>query len=119
MPLQPLEDRVVIEPDEAPDVTSGGILVPDTAKERLRPPQGTILSVGPGKNNDPVMVKIHRVLLVICRFFKVPVPDEAQETVIKLVPGDKVLYGKYAGSEYPMDGKTVLIMRVTDVIAKL
>jgi len=116
--LEPLEDRIVIEPDAAPKEVNG-IIIPDTAQDKLKPAQGTIIAVGPGKNNDPVMVKIHRVLLAICKFFKIPVPDEAKETIIKLVPGDKVLHGKYAGVDYTVDGKAVLIMRVTDVIAKI
>lgn len=118
MPLQPLEDRVIIEPDPAPTDVNG-ILVPDTAKEKLRPAQGTIIAVGPGKSNDPVLSKILWVLLAICKFFKVPVPDRAQEEVIKFVPGERVMHGKYAGVPHEVDGKEVLIMRVTDLIAKL
>src|SRR5687768_14512869 len=118
MPLIPLEDRVIIEPDAAPDNVNG-IIVPDTSKERLRPAQGTIIAVGPGKSNDPVLTKILWVLLAICKFFKVPVPDRVQDEQIKFVPGDRVLHGKFAGVDHEYEGKRVLIMRLTDLIAKI
>ena len=90
--LRPLEDRVIIEPVEQDDKTAGGILLPETAKEK--PQQGKVLAVGPGKLDEkgtriPVDVKV----------------------------GDLVLFAKYTGTEVKMDGKKHQIMRVTDILA--
>jgi chaperonin GroES len=85
-----LSDRVLVEPVSAEEKTSGGIIIPDTAKEK--PQKGTVISVGPGKTD------------------KDAVP-------ITLKVGDFVLYGKYSGNELTIDGKDYLIMRETDVIA--
>ena len=85
--IKPLADRVVIEPAQAEKKTSGGIIIPDTAKEK--PQRGTIVAAGPGKKDEPVTVKI----------------------------GDVVLYGKYAGTEITIDGKDYLIMKESDVLA--
>ena len=82
----PQGDRVLVEAAAAEEKTAGGIIIPDTAKEK--PQKGTIIAVGPGKKKDePMTVKV----------------------------GDKVLYGKYAGTEITIDGKEYLIMRQDDV----
>jgi len=85
--IKPLADRVLIEPAEAEEKTAGGIIIPDTAKEK--PQKGTIVAVGPGKKDEPITVKV----------------------------GDKVLYGKYAGTEINIDGRDYMIMRESDVVA--
>lgn len=85
--LKPLADRVVIEPAQAEEKTSGGIIIPDTAKEK--PQRGTVVAVGPGKKDEPMTVK----------------------------EGDKVLYGKYAGTEISIDGNDYLILRESDILA--
>lgn len=87
--IKPLADRVVIEPAAAEQVTAGGIIIPDTAKEK--PQKGTVVAIGPGTKDNPVSLKA----------------------------GDVVIYGKYAGTEFHLDGKDYMIMRESDVIAKL
>ena len=82
----PQGDRVLVEPAAAEEKTTGGIIIPDTAKEK--PQKGSIIAVGPGKKKDePMTVKV----------------------------GDKVLYGKYAGTEITIEGKEYLIMRQDDI----
>ena len=85
--VQPLADRVLIEPAPAEEKTALGILIPDTAKEK--PQRGTVLAAGPGKTDEPMTVKV----------------------------GDTVLYGKYSGTELAVDGKDCLIMRESDIFA--
>lgn len=85
--LKPLADRVIVEPAEAEEKTASGIIIPDTAKEK--PQQGKIVAVGAGKKDEPMTVKV----------------------------GDKVLYGKYAGTEIKHNGKDYLIMRESDIFA--
>ena len=92
--LRPLDDRVVVEPKEAEEVTAGGIVLPDTAKEK--PQRGTILAVGPGK------------LL-----------DSGERGALSVSVGDEVIYGKYSGSEVEIDGREVKILRETDILAKV
>lgn len=92
--LRPLDDRVVIEPMVAEEKTQGGILLPDTAKEK--PMKGKIIAVGEGKMLD-------------C--------GKRAELLVK--KGDKVLYGKYAGTEVTVDGKELLVMRESDILAKI
>ena len=89
MKIQPLSDRVLIEPTAAEEVTASGIIIPDSAKEK--PLRGTILAVGTGTKDEPMLLK----------------------------EGDVVLFGKYAGSEFELDGKKYLMMRQSDVLAKL
>ena len=92
--LKPLADRVVVEPAPAEDKSAGGIILPDTAQEK--PQQGTVIAVGPGKMSDSgSLIKM---------------------TVKK---GDKVLYGKYSGSEVAFDGTDYVIMRESDILAVL
>jgi len=85
--IKPLADRVLIEPAAAEEKTAGGIIIPDTAKEK--PQKGTVVAVGPGKKDEPMTVKV----------------------------GEEVLYGKYAGTEITLDGKNYLIMRESDIVA--
>ena len=93
MKIKPLADRVVVKPEEAEEKTASGIILPDTAKEK--PQMGKIVAAGPGKVSD-------------------------NGTVVKmsLKEGDKVLYGKYSGTEITLDDTEVLIMRETDILAK-
>jgi chaperonin GroES len=85
--IKPLADRVLVEPAAAEEKTAGGIIIPDTAKEK--PMRGIIVAVGDGKKDEPITVKV----------------------------GDTVLYGKYAGTELSVDGKDYLIMRESDIYA--
>ena len=90
--LRPLADRVVIEPSEGEEVTTGGILLPETAKEK--PQQGTIVAAGPGRRDDDG------------KLIKMDVKVD-----------DKVLYAKYAGTEIKIDGKKLLILKESDILA--
>lgn len=94
MNLTPLHDRIIVKPAAAEETTKGGIIIPDTAKEK--PMQGEIVAVGTGR-----------------------VTDEGKEIPMTLTKGDKVLYGKYAGTEVTVDGDEYLIMRETDVFARI
>ncbi len=85
--IKPLADRVLVQPAPAEEKTSGGIIIPDTAQEK--PQKGTVVAVGEGTKDNPVTLKA----------------------------GDKVLYGKYAGTELNFDGDTYLIMRESDIYA--
>jgi chaperonin GroES len=85
--VQPLADRVLVEPAAAEEKTAFGIIIPDTAKEK--PQRGKIVAVGPGKKDEPLTVKV----------------------------GDTVLYGKYSGTELAMEGTDFLIMRESDIYA--
>jgi chaperonin GroES len=90
--LKPLADRVVIRPSKAEEKTKGGIIVPDTAKEK--PVWGEIVAVGPGRMSD-----------------------EGKVISMEVKVGDKVLYGKYSGTEVTVDGEELLIMRESDIFA--
>ena len=92
MTLNPLFDRVIVKPCDPDAVTKGGILLPDTAKEK--PTKGKVLAVGPGKNNDK---------------------GEVIKTVVK--EGDIVLYERYAGTEIKIDGDEAVIVRESEVLA--
>lgn len=85
--ITPLHDRVIVRPAAAETKTAGGIIIPDTAKEK--PQRGVVVAAGPGKKDEPVTVK----------------------------EGDTVLYGKYAGTELTLDGEELLIMRESDILA--
>jgi len=93
--IRPLQDRIVVRPLDAEEKTAGGILLPDTAKEK--PQQGEVLAVGPGK-------------YIADRGDRVPPP---------LKPGDKVFYGRYAGTEIRVEGEELKILETKDVLAKL
>lgn len=90
--ITPLHDRVVVKPSEAEEKTKGGIILPDTAKEK--PIEGTIVAVGSGK-----------------------VAEDGKVTPLTVKNGDRVLYGKYSGTEIHVDGEDYLIMRESDIFA--
>jgi chaperonin GroES len=92
--IRPLDDRVVVEPLEAEEKTSGGILLPDSAKEK--PQRGRVVAVGPGK-----------------------LQDDGKRLAVAVAVGDEVLYGRYAGNEIKISGKDVKIMRESDLLAKV
>ncbi len=92
--LKPLDDRVVVEPMEAEERTPGGIVLPDTAKEK--PQRGTVLAVGPGK------------LL-----------ENGQRSSLSVAVGDEVIFGKYAGTDIEIDGREIKILRESDILAKV
>lgn len=83
----PLHDRVIVQPAKVEEKSAGGIIIPDTAKEK--PQRGTVIAAGPGKPDEPTTV----------------------------VTGDEVMYGKYAGTEITVEGKEYIIMRESDIIA--
>jgi chaperonin GroES len=92
MNLKPLADRVVVRPSAAEERTKGGIIVPDTAKEK--PVWGEVIATGPGKTSD-----------------------EGKLITPEVKVGDQVLYGKYSGTEVTIDGEELLIMRESDIFA--
>jgi len=90
--LKPLGGRVVVEPSEQEEITAGGIVLPETAKEK--PQQGTVLSIGPGDRDE-----------------------SGKRIPMDVAVGDKVLFAKYSGTEIKMDGKKLLILRESDLLA--
>ncbi len=90
--LKPLGGRVIVEPIEQEEMTAGGIILPETAKEK--PQEGKILAAGPGDRDD-----------------------KGQRVPMDLKVGDKVLFAKYSGTEIKMDGRKLLIMRESDILA--
>ncbi len=92
--IRPLDDRVVVEPLEAEEKTPGGILLPDTAKQK--PQRGRVLAVGPGK-----------------------LRDSGERSVVAVVRGDEVLYGRYGGSDIEVEGREIKILRESDILAKV
>ena len=92
--LRPLDDRLVVEPLEAEERTTGGILLPDTAKQK--PQRGRVLAVGPGK-----------------------LRDDGKRSAVAVVKGDEVLYGRYAGSDVVVERKEIKILREGDILAKV
>jgi len=92
--LRPLDDRVVVEAVEAEEVTSGGIVLPDSAKEK--PQRGTVLAVGPGR-----------------------LMENGKRGELTVSVGDEVIYGKYAGTDIEVDGGEYKILREQDVLAKV
>ena len=92
--INPLGNRLVVEPIEEEEITAGGIVLPETAKEK--PQKGTVLAVGPGERNE-----------------------KGEYMPLEVKAGDKVLFAKYSGTEVKYDGKKLLIMRESDVLAKL
>jgi chaperonin GroES len=92
--VRPLDDRVVVEPLESPEKTTGGILLPDTAKEK--PQRGRVLAVGPGK-----------------------LSDKGERLALSVQKGDEVIYGRYSGSDVEVGGRDVKIMREGDILAKV
>src|ERR1700757_4740181 len=92
--IRPLDDRVVVDPLEADEKTAGGILLPDTAKQK--PQRGRVLAVGPGK-----------------------LRDNGERTPVAVVKGDEVLYGRYGGSDIVVEGREIKILRESDILAKI
>ena len=90
--LKPLGGRVIVEPIEQEEMTAGGIILPETAKEK--PQEGKILAAGPGDRDD-----------------------EGKRIAMEVKVGDKVLYAKYSGTEVKVDGKKLLILRESDILA--
>ena len=94
MAIQPLDDRIVVKPNESEETTASGLVIPDTAKEK--PQRGEIVAVGEGKTADNGLIVKPQVKT-----------------------GDQVLYGKYAGTEITIEGEDYLIMRESDIFAVL
>ncbi len=92
MALRPLHDRILVRPAEAEEITKGGIIIPDTAKEK--PQQGEIIAVGKGK-----------------------IAEDGKLIAMELKIGDVILYGKYSGTEVTVEGESLLMMRESDVFA--
>jgi chaperonin GroES len=92
--VRPLDDRVVVEPLEAAEKTAGGILLPDTAKQK--PQRGRVLAVGPGK-----------------------LRDNGERAALSVSKGDEVIYGRYSGSDLEVEGKEIKILRESDILAKV
>ena len=92
MSLKPLGNRVVVEPEEQEEITAGGIVLPETAKEK--PQKGTILSVGPGERDE-----------------------DGKRIPMDVATGDKVLFAKYAGTEIKVEGQKLLILKESDLLA--
>ncbi len=93
MSLKPLDDRIVVKPNEAEQTTASGLVIPDTAKEK--PQQGSVIAVGPGRWSD----------------------DKGSHTPLTVQVGDTVLYSKYGGTEVTIDGQDLLILTSRDVLA--
>jgi chaperonin GroES len=93
MNLKPLEDRIVVKPNEAETQTASGLVIPDTAKEK--PQQGSVLAVGPGKRAE----------------------SSGELIALDIKVGDTVLYSKYGGTEVTVDGEDLLILSARDVLA--
>jgi len=91
--IEPLGDRVVIKPTPKEEVSKGGIVLPDTAKEK--PQEGKIIAVGPGR-----------------------LTEDGKRIAMEVKKGDKVIYSKYAGTEFKLDDEEVVIMREGDILAK-
>ncbi|WP_173405134.1 co-chaperone GroES [Novipirellula maiorica] len=94
MNLRPLDDRIVVEPVEAEETTAGGIVLPDSAREK--PQRGTVVAVGPGK-----------------------MLDSGNRGELSVTVGDVVIYGKYGGSNIEVDGREMKILRESDILAKV
>ena len=94
MKLKPLGGRVIVEPIEQEEMTAGGIILPETAKEK--PQEGKILAAGPGERDE-----------------------DGERIPMEVQVGDRVLYAKYSGTEVKMDGKKLLILRESDILAVL
>jgi len=90
--LKPLGNRVVVEPIEQDDITAGGIILPETAKEK--PQRGKVLAAGPGDRND-----------------------KGDRVAMDVAEGDTILFAKYSGTEIKLDGKKLLILRENDILA--
>ena len=94
MGLRPLDDRVVVRPAGKEEKTTGGIVLPDTAKQK--PQRGRVLAVGPGK-----------------------LRDNGQRGTLAVQKGDEVIFGRYSGSDVEVEGREIKIMRESDILAKI
>lgn len=92
MKVKPLADRVLVRPLEAQEEKKGGIIIPDTAKEK--PQQGEVVEIGPGR-----------------------ITDDGKKIAMEVKKGDRILYGKYSGTEVTLDGVEYLILREPDILA--
>jgi chaperonin GroES len=92
--IRPLDDRVVVEPLEAEEKTAGGILLPDSAKQK--PQRGRVLAVGPGK-----------------------LRDSGERSPLNVAKGDEVIYGRYAGNDIQVERRDIKILRESDILAKI
>ena len=92
MVVKPLEDRVLVKPLESEEVKKGGIIIPDTAKEK--PEEGKVIAVGPGK-----------------------ILENGQKKEVEVKKGDRILFSKYAGTEITIDGEKHIILREDDILA--
>jgi len=90
--IRPVGDRVVVKPSAREEVTRSGIVIPDTAKEK--PQEGTVIAVGAGKLND-----------------------NGERVALEVKEGDRVLFAKYGGTEFKLDGEDLLVLRETDILA--
>src|SRR3954454_6342279 len=95
MNLQPLDDRIVVRPNESEETTASGLVIPDTAKEK--PQQGEVLAVGPGRRSD----------------------NTGELIPMDVKAGDTVVYSKYGGTEFTSEGEDLLILTSRDVLAKV
>ena len=95
MAIQPLDDRIVVKPNESEETTASGLVIPDTAKEK--PQQGEVLAVGPGRRSD----------------------QTGDIIPVDVAVGDKVVYSKYGGTEITVEGEDLLILNARDVLAKV
>ena len=93
--IEPLEDRVVVRPLDAEEITASGLVIPDTAKEK--PQEGEVLAVGPGRWDE----------------------DGEKRIPVDVTPGDRVLYSKYAGTEVKIDGEELLVIPSRDILARI
>ena len=91
--IQPLEDRILVRPEEGEETTASGIVIPDTAKEK--PQEGTVLAVGPGKRSD----------------------NTGEIIPVDVKEGDRVIYSKYGGTDVKLEGEDLLILSARDVLA--
>jgi chaperonin GroES len=91
--IQPLEDRILVRPEEGEETTASGIVIPDTAKEK--PQEGTVLAVGPGKRSD----------------------TSGEIIPVDVKEGDRVIYSKYGGTDVKLEGEDLLILSARDVLA--
>ena len=92
--IRPLEDRIVVLPSEEAEAMRGGLYIPDTAKEK--PTQGEVIAVGPGR-----------------------LTDKGERITMDIKVGDTVIYGKYSGTSFTLEGEEVIIIKASDVLAKL
>ena len=95
MAIQPLDDRIVVKPNESEETTASGLVIPDTAKEK--PQQGEVLAVGPGRRSE----------------------QTGEIIPMDIAAGDTVVYSKYGGTEITLDGEDYLILNARDVLAKV